>query len=52
VVAAFRQQFQLGAGEIADERTADALNRLLQELGAFDTPQAEWMKKKVSGTIV
>ncbi len=49
VIAVFRQQFQLGPGEIVDEPTAEALNRLLQELGAFETPQADWL---VRGQVV
>ncbi len=49
VVAVCRQQFQLGAGEIVDEATAEALNRLLQEMGAIDSPQTEWV---VRGQVV
>ena len=52
-VALFREQysqrFNLEPGEIVDERTADALNRLLQEIGAFDVPLAEWV---VRGQVV
>ena len=46
VVMAFRQQLQVGPGELVDEPTAKKLNELLQALGAFDppqAPQAEWM---------
>ena len=32
-----------------DEATAKELNKLLQELRAFDTPQAEWV---VRGQVV
>lgn len=45
----YKEQFQLDPGEIVDERTAEALNRLLQEIGAFDTPQGEWL---VRGQVV
>jgi hypothetical protein len=43
VVKVFRQQSQLEPGELADERAAEVLNRLLRELGAFETPEAEWV---------
>ena len=49
VVSAFREQFQLGAGESVDEPTAEALNGLLKEAGAFDAPPAEWL---VRGQVV
>ena len=45
----YSQRFDLDRGEIVDEPTADALNRLLQEIGAFDVPQAEWV---VRGQVV
>lgn len=49
VVMVTRQGFRLEAGEIVDEDTAKALNRLLHEVGAFDTPQKEWV---VRGQVV
>ena len=52
VVNVFRQQFQLGAGEIVDERTADALNRVLRELGAFDGAPAASSQRTVAGQVV
>ena len=52
VVNVFRQQFQLGAGEIVDERTADALNRVLRELGAFDGAPAASSRRTVAGQVV
>ena len=44
-----RQRFGLEPGEIVDRSTADALNQILQEIGAFDVPQAEWV---VRGQVV
>jgi len=49
VLNLFRQQSQLEPSELLDERAAEVLNGLLRELGAFDTPQAEWV---VRGQVV
>lgn len=49
VIVTVRQQFQLSPGEVVDQPTADVLNRLLQELGALDAPQPEWV---VRGQII
>lgn len=49
VVTVFRQQFKIEPGEIVDEQTAKELNKLLKKLGAFDTPQTEWV---VRGQVV
>ena len=49
VVSLFRQQYQLDPGETVDERMAEILNRLLQELGALDASPAEWV---VRGQVV
>ncbi|WAK02309.1 hypothetical protein [Methylobacter sp. YRD-M1] len=49
VVTAFRKQFELEPSEIVDERTAVALNKLLEEIDAFDTTQAKWV---VRGQVV
>ena len=48
-VIVFREQFGLEPGELVDEPTAKELNKLLRELGAFDTPPAEWV---VRGKVV
>jgi hypothetical protein len=45
VVAAFRRQNDLGEGELVDERTADALNQLLQESGGLNEEPGSWVLK-------
>lgn len=49
LVGIFQEERRLQPSGEVDERTAGALNRLLQEIGAFDTPQAEWV---VRGQVV
>jgi len=49
-VDAFRDQQGIEPGEIVDERTAEALNRLLDELGAFESPASD-LRHVVSGRV-
>ena len=50
-IIAFRQQFGLGPGEIVDEPTAGALNRALEELGAFEQSDQLLVEGKVASRI-
>jgi hypothetical protein len=51
-VIAFREQLGLEPGEIVDEPTAEALNRLLEDVGAFEQPgQAIERPRLISGRV-
>ena len=52
LVTIFREQHGLEPGEIVDEHTAEALNSVLQELGAFDEPVSPAESRRVvSGQV-
>ncbi len=52
LVSLFQDQRQLGGDGLVDERTAEALNRALQELGAFEPPgQGVERPRLVSGRV-